>query len=219
MIEKNTAEHLRVLIVFAHPSYETSRINRAFCEAVKDIPGITLHDLYQTYPEQLIDVPREQALLEECDVLILQHPLYWYSCPALMKNWIDSVITLGWAYGQDSQGKSGDALKGKSFIQVISSGGSEDVYQRGGYNNFTLAELLRPFEQTADLCDMPYRQPFLTQDLRKLDAAGIHAKVEGYLQWINDLLRGKLPPVINSHHAPQADYSQQHAHQHDVQLN
>ncbi len=210
MTEKSAADHLRVLIIFAHPSYETSRINRALCEAVKDLPGVTLHDLYQTYPEQLIDVPSEQALLEDCDVLILQHPLYWYSCPALMKNWIDSVLALGWAYGQDNQGKRGDALKGKSFVQVISSGGSEDVYQRGGHNNFTLAELLRPFEQTADLCDMLYRQPFLTQDLRNLDAAGINAKVEGYVQWMHDLLRGELPPLINSHHAPQADYAQQH---------
>lgn len=202
---------LRVLIVFAHPSYETSRINRAFCDAVKDLQAVTLHDLYETYPEQMIDVPREQALLEQCDVLILQHPLYWYSCPALMKSWIDSVLTLGWAYGQDRHGNIGTALKGKSFIQVISSGGPDTVYQRGGYNNFTLAELLRPFEQTADLCEMAYRQPFLTQDLKNLDTLAIQAQTQAYLGWLNGIVQGKLPPVINTHHAPQADYQHHEA--------
>ena len=123
-----------------------------------------------------------------------------------MKNWVDSVLTLGWAYGQDRQGNTGTALSGKSFIQVISSGGPETVYQRGGYNNFTLAELLRPFEQTADLCEMPYRQPFLTQDLKNLDAAAIREKVQTYLEWLNNVVQGDLPPIINSHHVPQTDY-------------
>lgn len=192
---------LRVLIIFAHPTLEASRINTALFDAIKDYPNVVWHDLYNTYPQQMIDVAREQGLVEACDVLILQHPLYWYSCPALMKNWLDSVLTLGWAYGEH-----GTALRNKAFIQVISSGGSTQVYKRGGYNNFMLAELLRPFEQTADLCEMTYHQPFLTQDAGNLNADHIQAQALQYSQWLNRIIEGLLPPVVNTHHAHQADF-------------
>jgi len=192
---------MKVLIVFAHPAFESSRINRALYESVKDLPDVTWHDLYDTYPQQMINVQHEQALLVQADVLILQHPLYWYSCPALMKNWLDSVLTLGWAYGE-----GGTALRGKAFLQAVSSGGPEAVYQRGGYNNFTLAELLRPFEQTADLCDMTYHQPFMTQGVRNLTDEILTEQVARYREWINAIVAGQLPPVVNTHHASQADY-------------
>lgn len=196
---------LNVLTIFAHPSYENSRINRAFYEAVVGKTKLVWHDLYNTYPNQLIDVPREQAQLAACDVLILQHPLYWYSCPALLKNWLDNVLTLGWAYGEHSA-----ALKDKAFIQVVSSGGSEAVYQRGGYNNFTLAELLRPFEQIADLCEMTYHQPLLTQGARVLSATDIANQAQQYRQWLEAIINGQLPPIVNTHHAPQIDFKVSH---------
>lgn len=193
----------KVLIVFAHPAFETSRVNLALHQAIKDLPDVTWHNLYDTYPQQLIQVAREQTLLEAADVLVLQHPMYWYSCPALMKNWLDSVLTLGWAYGD-----GGTALRGKAFLQAISSGGPETVYQRGGYNNFTLAELLRPFEQTADLCEMTYHKPFLTQGVRNLTDEVLTEQAANYRNWISALIAGDLPPVVNSHHASQADYIQ-----------
>lgn len=192
---------MKVLIVFAHPAFESSRINRALYESVKDLPDVTWHDLYDTYPQQMINVQHEQALLSQADAVILQHPLYWYSCPALMKNWLDSVLTLGWAYGE-----GGTALRGKAFLQAVSSGGPEAVYQRGGYNNFTLAELLRPFEQTADLCEMTYHQPFMTQGVRNLTDEILTEHVVRYREWISAIVAGQLPPLVNTHHASQADY-------------
>jgi glutathione-regulated potassium-efflux system ancillary protein KefG len=194
---------MKVLIVFAHPAFETSRINLALHQAVKALPDVTWHNLYDTYPQQMIDVQHEQSLLNEADALVLQHPLYWYSCPALMKNWLDSVLTLGWAYGE-----GGTALRGKAFLQAVSSGGPEAVYQRGGYNNFTLAELLRPFEQTADLCEMSYHQPFFTQGVRNLTEPVLAEQAAKYREWISNIVAGKLPPIVNTHHASQADYGQ-----------
>ncbi len=192
---------MKVLVIFAHPTFESSRINRAFYQTLEGLSNVVWHDLYNRYPNQFIDVAYEQAALADCDVLILQHPLYWYSCPALMKNWLDSVLTLGWAYGAD-----GDALKGKAVIQVISSGGSDTVYQRGGYNNFSLPELLRPFEQTADLCDMSYHQPFLSQGVGAMDDAHIAMQAEKYRLWMLNILQGNLPPKVNTRHAIQADF-------------
>ena len=118
-----------------------------------------------------------------------------------MKNWIDTVLTKGWAYGP-----GGTALQDKSLVQVISSGGPEMVCQRGGYNNFTLAELLRPFKQTADLCGMRYHQPFLTQGVGTLDDDAIKARAARYHRWLQAMVNGDLPPDVNSMHVSQAEF-------------
>ena len=116
----------KVLVIFAHPSFETSRINRALVNAIPE-SGVTFHDLYEHYPEQMIDIPSEQTLIEAHDVIVFQHPLYWYSCPALMKNWIDSVLTYNWAYGPEGvalllgpgrKDESGDFTKGAGLDQA-----------------------------------------------------------------------------------------------------
>ena len=190
-----------VLVIFAHHEFEGSRINRAFYNAVKDLPNLIWHDLYEVYPHQMIDVAREQKLLTAADVVILQHPFYWYSCPALMKHWLDSVLTLGWAYGKDAH-----ALRDKAFIQVISSGSASTSYQRENYNNFSMAELLRPFEQTADLCEMHYHQPFLTQGSMQFDNESIAVQAKKYRDWMQAILQGKLPPIVNTHQTNQADF-------------
>ena len=194
----------RVLVIFAHPSFETSRINRALVNAIPE-SGVTFHDLYEHYPEQMIDIPSEQALIEAHDVIVFQHPLYWYSCPALMKNWIDSVLTYNWAYGPE-----GAALKGKFWVHAITSGGAAGVYQRMAYNQFSIAELLRPFEQTAALCAMDYLQPLLAQDANNMTELELMATVKRYNAWLQDLVVGELPPRVHTFHAPQTDFLVEH---------
>lgn len=115
-----------------------------------------MNDLYEWYPKFHINVAREQALLLEHDVIIFQHPFYWYSSPAILKQWQDLVLEYGFAYG-----KSGTRLSGKLFLTAISTGGPISAYQRSGYNHFSVRELLAPFEQTARLCGMTYLPPFV----------------------------------------------------------
>ena len=195
-----TADAKKVLVIFSHPSFETSRINRALLGVIPE-SGVTFHDLYEQYPEQLVDVAREQALVESHDLIVFQHPLYWYSCPALMKNWIDSVLTYQWAYGPE-----GTALKGKAWVHAITSGGAAGVYQRMAYNQFSMAELLRPFEQTAALCAMDYLQPFLAQDTNNMTEPELRATVSRYQRWLQALAAGDLPSKVHTYHAPQTDF-------------
>jgi glutathione-regulated potassium-efflux system ancillary protein KefG len=146
----------KLLILLAHPVLERSRVNRRLRDAVSDVPGVTVHDLYEVYPTLDIDVEREQALLQAHDVIVFQHPFYWYSAPAILKEWQDLVLEHGWAYGRD-----GRALVGKTTFNVITTGGPEHAYQREGYNRFTLRELLTPYDQTAHLCGMRFLAPLV----------------------------------------------------------
>ena len=146
----------KILILFAHPALQKSRINRAIARELQNLDGITFHDLYQIYPEFDIDVKREQTLLTEHDIIIFQNPFFWYSTPAILKEWQDLVLEHGWAYG--SQGK---ALAGKLFFNIITTGGQREAYCPEGYNNFTMRMLLAPMEQTVNLCNMIFLPPFV----------------------------------------------------------
>ncbi len=104
---------------------------------------------------------REQELLLAHDRIVFQFPLYWYSSPALLKEWQDVVLTYGWAYGAE-----GTKLHGREFMLAISTGGPEEAYQAGGYNNYSLSELLKPFQATANLTGMRYLPVLKVQGVR-----------------------------------------------------
>ncbi len=48
----------RILILFAHPALERSRVNRRLIAEAKDVAGVTVHDLYEAYPTLDLDVKR-----------------------------------------------------------------------------------------------------------------------------------------------------------------
>ncbi len=164
----------KILILFGHPAFRRSTINAALREAVETLDGVTFHDLYASYPDFLIDVPREQQLCESHDIIIFQHPFYWYSTPSVVKEWFDLVLEHDWAYGS-----SGNALKGKITFQALTAGGGQEHYRAEGLNLFTIRELTTPFRATANLCGMDWLPPFavlgIHQGLPEKDRVG-HAE-------------------------------------------
>lgn len=111
----------------------------------------------------MIDVDAEQELLSNHQAIIFQHPLFWYSTPAILKEWQDLVLTHGWAYGT-----GGNALQGKVALQAITTGASEEHYQKDALNRFPLRQFLVPFDQTCTLCQITYLAPFVVHGTHKL---------------------------------------------------
>lgn len=167
----------KVLIFFVHPALEKSRVNRALIAEAAKMEAVHVHDLYEAYPSFNIDVRREQELMEKYDRIIWQHPLYWYSSPALMKEWFDVVLEYGWAYG-----KGGTALAGKSVTSIITTGGSKEAYCPKGYNCYGVEEFLRPLEQTANLCGMTYEKPVVFYGALQFEGEAVAAAKERYRQ-------------------------------------
>lgn len=172
----------KILVLLAHPKYEKSRANKVLLNAVASLPGLTVRDLYELYPDFNIDPAAEQAVLLEHDIVVWHHPIYWYSCPPLLKQWIDLVLEVGWAYG-----KGGEQLKGKWIFNAVTSGGSREVYQVDGRNRFTLRQFLAPFEQTAWLCHMRYLPPFAVQGTHRLEQDALEACGLAYRNVLQDL--------------------------------
>ncbi|MEM1141319.1 MAG: NAD(P)H-dependent oxidoreductase [Pseudomonadota bacterium] len=145
----------KVLVLYAHPSVERSEVNSRLAALAARHDACTTIDLYALYPDYRIDVDAEQQRLTQHDALVFLFPLFWYSTPALLKEWQDLVLEHGFAYGS-----GGDALANKDFLCVCSAGGGKDAYRKEGSNHFSLRALLRPLEQTANLCQMHYLPPF-----------------------------------------------------------
>lgn len=166
----------RVLNYFAHPAVSHSIVNvqlKAVAEATNDV---TFVDLYAKYPRFQIDVEHEQQLLLEHDIIVFQFPIYWYSSPSIIKEWLDLVLVNGFAFGVD-----GDKLSGKRFLLSLTTGGSENDYSSSGYQNFELRQFLRPFEQTANLCNMNFTAPYVLYQALHADTNGaLETHVSGY---------------------------------------
>lgn len=180
----------RVLILFAHPAPHKSRVNRRLIESVRGLDNVTINDLYEEYPTFDINVGREQELLLAHDVIVFQHPMYWYSSPAILKEWEDLVLEYGFAYGT-----GGTKLQGKLFLTAITTGAPPEAYCRTGFNCFTIRQLLAPFEQTAKFCGMRYLPPFVVHStLGFRDEKEIHAQAQAYQHVIEGLRDGLLDP-------------------------
>ena len=178
----------RILVLLAHPSQERSEANRPLAQAAAGLDAVTLVDLYAEYPTFEIDVDREQARLRVHDVICFLHPLYWYSTPAILKEWQDLVLEYGFAYGS-----GGNALHGKLFFAALTAGGAEAAYCAQGSNHFSIRELLRPLEQTAMLCGMTYLPPFALFGARTAVEEGrLGAHVADWVRLLRALSDGRL---------------------------
>jgi glutathione-regulated potassium-efflux system ancillary protein KefG len=179
----------RLLILFAHPAFQKSQINRELVKAIGSMTGVTTNDLYELYPDFYIDVAREQQLLLAHDVIVWQHPFYWFSSPAIIKQWEDLVLEYGFAYG-----KNGTKLRGKLVLTAISMGGPFSAYRREGHNYFTVREFLAPFEQTARLCGMTYLPPFVVPGgLSMTDEGEIQRYSAAYRRLLEALRDDEIP--------------------------
>ncbi len=193
----------KILILFAHPALQKSRINTYLVKDLDRIEGVTFRDLYQIYPEFELNVTVEQKLLEQHDIIIFHHPFFWYSTPAILKEYQDLVLQHGWAYG-----KSGVALQGKILFNVITSGGRREAYSKKGHNNFTVRQLLAPIEQTANLCKMIFLPPFV---LHGTHSIRLH-EVELYKKDYIDLLERLRDDKIDIEQARSLDYLNNYEH-------
>lgn len=145
-----------VVVLYAHPGHKYSKLNAEMIRTAKAVRDVTVVDLYAEYPRHDIDIEAEQQRLLDHDVIVFQFPLFWYSTPSLLKEWIDLVLENGFAHGE-----GGDQCSGKAMMLAITAADSAKAYSAGGIHRNTLRELLRPLERTAHLCRMRFPPPYV----------------------------------------------------------
>ncbi len=169
-----------VTLVYAHPFAERSLANRELLAGLDGLPFVRQRHLYDLYPDSDIDGDAERAVLEATDLLVLQHPVYWYSMPALLKLWIDEVFALGWAYGD-----GGKALVGKQMLWVVTTGADFKAYTPEGPHGHPFDVFVAPMRQTARFCGMEWLDPIVVHDSHA-DQAQVAAAGQRYRQRLID---------------------------------
>lgn len=177
-----------ILVLYAHPRPSRSVVNRRLKRVAEGISQVAVVDLYAEYPTHHIDVRREQARVAEVDVLIFQHPVYWFSAPSLVKEWVDRVVTYGWALGES------EALKGKIYLHAVSTAASHGVFAQEVTGRAALRAQFHPFEAMAGLCGMRYLPPFslFREEGRESRAERLDLHAAAYARFLRDLRDEKL---------------------------
>ncbi len=175
-----------VIVYFAHPGQRFSHANAAMWHEAQRVDGITRVDLYAEYPRFDIDIAREQQRLLDHEVILFQCPLFWYSTPSLVKEWIDLTLEHGFAYGAE-----GTRLVGKTMMFALTAAGPAETYTEEGYQRYPLRTFLTPLERTAGLCHMHFAAPYvLYGSIRAIEEGRISEHARGYARLLTALRDG-----------------------------
>ena len=155
----------KVVILLAHPNIKGSQANKALIDAVSDIEGVAVFNLYELSEDIAFNVDEWSKIISDASAVIYQFPFYWMSAPSLLKKWQDEVM-------------------------IVTTTGSEyDAYRSGGRNRFTTDELLRPYQGSAIHSGMAWQTPIVVYGMGTADAGkNIAEGANSYKQRIEMLI-------------------------------
>lgn len=77
------------------------------------------------------DIKAEQEKVLWCDILIFQFPIWWFGMPAILKGWVDRVMSRGFAYTTGKKYDSG-IFKGRKAMICATTGTASSLYEPDG---------------------------------------------------------------------------------------
>lgn len=137
------------LIIYAHPNPQS--LNGLFKSVLtkhlhKNGNKLIVRDLYKNNFNPVLsledmegqrkgsvskDVKTEQQYILWADCITFIHPIWWTGLPAILKGYIDRVLSYGFAYEYDKGIQKG-LLTGKQAIIINTHGKSHEEYQATG---------------------------------------------------------------------------------------
>ena len=161
----------KVVILLAHPNIKGSQANKALIDAVSDIEGVAVFNLYELSEDIAFNVDEWSKIISDASAVIYQFPFYWMSAPSLLKKWQDEVFT---------HLSKTPAVAGKPLM-IVTTTGSE--------NRFTTDELLRPYQGSAIHSGMAWQTPIVVYGMGTADAGkNIAEGANSYKQRIEMLI-------------------------------
>lgn len=165
---------MKHLIVYAHPN--ASSLNSYFKQLIVDSlqqanHEIVIRDLYELQFDPVLsledmngqrrgqvadNVRAEQEYITWADHLTFIYPIWWTGMPAIMKGYIDRVMSYGFAYRYD-QGVQKGLLAGKPVVIINSHGKSNAEYEAIGMDK---ALVLTSDKGIYTYCGLDVRQHF-----------------------------------------------------------
>ena len=143
---------MHILAVFAHPVRDsfTGALLDAFLEGAAEAGhSAETADLYREgfeprfQPEDFAQfkadampeaIRQEQARVDRAEGIAFVFPVWWWSFPAILKGWIDRVMSQGWAY-DFSPARSRGQLPDRPVLLLGSAGSREGTYRKYRYDD------------------------------------------------------------------------------------
>jgi putative NADPH-quinone reductase len=172
----------KILVNLVHPDFNNSIVNKKLLEEIKDLDNITINNLYDKYPDYKINVEEEQSLLLKHDIILFQFPMYWFSSPALLNVWFETVFISGFSH------RGNYKLEDKFFAIAISCGAAKQEFCKTGKDKKTVEEFLFPFSITAHYVKMNYLKAFITYETESiLSEQTLEKYAKDYVKYIQKI--------------------------------
>lgn len=139
---------MKHLIIYAHPN--PNSFNRAILDnvikasephsvIVRDLndlefnPTLSWQECLATFSGNYAeDVSQEHQYWQQADLITLIYPLWWMGFPAVLKGYLDRVLTYGFAY-KNGENESIGLLKGKKMQHFVTMGNTNEKYAQKGF--------------------------------------------------------------------------------------
>ena len=177
---------MKTMVVISHPTIQTSSSQQFFLATLKGEEAVTVRQIDEVWSERKPHFTREteeKALVESgAQRLILQFPMYWYQAPAVMKEWIDTVMSKSATFAKQI----------KELGIVVTLGVKEEAFRAGGKEQFTISELLRPFQALANAMSWNYLPNFEVHQFDYKTEVAKQVLLVEYLQYVTKEHHGTL---------------------------
>jgi len=178
---------LKALIIYAHPE------PKSFNGALKDLAVATLIGAGHQVQVSDLHAMRFNPVAGPdlwCDLLILQYPMYWFSLPAILKGWVDRVMTTGFVYGVGMRNETG-GLAGRRAMLSLTTGAPESRFMADGLNGDIELNLFPIQHGILRFVGFDVLPPFIAWSVGRVDEARRRAYLEQYRQRLLTLDRAK----------------------------
>lgn len=185
---------MKHLIIYAHPNQDS--LNSSLKQTVihtleKENQEFVVRDLYQLDFDPVLsledikgqrqglvamDIRQEQEYISWAESITFIYPIWWTGMPAIMKGYIDRVMSYGFAY-RYNQGVQKGLLEGKQAVIINTHGKSNAEYKAIGMDK---ALLLTSDKGIYDYCGLEVKQHFLFDQADK-------ATPESIEKWTNEV--------------------------------
>ena len=154
------------LLLIGNPDSNPSGFLLKFITCFQDDTRFDVRVLVQQQTEGTFDIAIEQAAIDAAESVVMHFPIYWYSMPAMLKWWVDSVFTFGWAFDEN-----GGCMQEKPFLSSVTTGSSLESYSPDGSNLRSLSSYLHHVERTAEYAGFNYLGVVATDQTRSEQAS------------------------------------------------
>lgn len=170
---------MKTLILISHPKFEDSGTQQFLKTSFYSLDDVKYQVIDELYGQSDgINIEKEQSALKGFDRIIFQFPMYWYSSPASLKQFMDDVFTRNYIVANRS-------VKTKQLGIVVTLGDAKADFQAGGSEQFTISELLRPLQAFAHKAGMQYLKPLVVDQFGYMDPEQKEKLLIDYLQYLS----------------------------------